>query len=243
VIEDDGSPTLADMAERISLKPMATLGGEEVLRTLGLVEGTLAPQVAEVVSRGDRVYERLVVSWLADLAQALQLAHDAGLAHAGLAPSSVVLDRHGVLDLRWLGRWDPGEHRLSRLAPEQVEAISPERVASIAAGEPLPAELRAASDLWSLGVLGWTLLTGRAPFTGVGGELIRSVATATIPAPETVAEGVSPGVGGAVMSALDRDPSHRPPTASAFAESLRAAAMQGDEQNGKKRFGLFGRKG
>ena len=154
----------------------------------------------------------------------------------------MLLDRHGVAVLRWLGRYDHTIVGVDEIEPSLLETISPERVAAIADGSPLPAHAAASSDVWSLGLLGHTLLTGRSAFAPSRGELLRDIVTRSIPPPHEVAEGVSEQAGEACLAALHRDPSRRPATMAAFAIMLRAAADAGEDE-GKKRFGLFGRKG
>lgn len=238
VVEDEGSPTMSDVLERVSLKSMASLGADEVVRTLALSGGALAPQVGEILAQGERIYERLVLGWLTDLADALQSAHDAGLVHAGVGTRSVLLDRHGVAVLRWLGRFDSGA--IEDLAPEELEAIAPERVAAIAAGG---GALTPAADLWALGVLGLTLLTGRSPFEADRAGLMRGVVTRRLPLAHEASPGISEGAARAIGVLLERDPGDRPASASGGAEMLRQAMQGEDENGGKKRFGLFGRKG
>lgn len=240
VIEDEGSATLGDVIERVSLKPFLPLSGDELWRSLGLAEGMLAPQIAAIAGEGERIFERLVLNWIADLAEAMQLAHEAGLVHAGLHPGSVAIDRHGMVVLRWLGRHDGAETTIDRIDAESLDALSPERVASLADGTPLPLGARAASDVWSLGVLGVSLLTGRSPFGGSRGETLAAIVTREI---GDAIEGVSDESARALLSALERDPARRPPAASAYAQRLRTAAQESGDEGGKKRFALFGRKG
>lgn len=238
VVEDEGASTMGDVLERVSLKSMASLGADEVVRTLTLSGGMLAPQVGDILAQGERIYERLVLSWLADLADALQSAHDAGLVHAGVGTRSVLLDRHGVAVLRWLGRFDSGA--IEGLSSEEMEALAPERVAAIAAGG---GAVTPAADLWALGVLGLTILTGRSPFEADRAGLMRGVVTRRLPLAHEASPGISEGAARAIGALLERDPADRPASAAGGAEMLRQAMQGEDEGGGKKRFGLFGRKG
>ncbi len=237
--DDDTRGSVADLLERVTLKPMTTLGGDDVLGTLGLDAATLPPRIAEIAAEGRHVYERIVLHWIADLAEAVQLAHDAGLPHGGIGPSCTHLDRHGLLVLRWLGRFDPASTSAECLGPGVIETLAPERVAAIASGNP-PARPGAA-DLWSLGLLGYTLLAGRSPFSSR--DPMADIVTLTITPLHELDESIGEPGSSAIMSALRRDPGERPASAQSLAESLRRAASDTGEDNGKKRFGLFGKKG
>jgi serine/threonine protein kinase len=80
------------------------------------------------------------------------------------------------------------------------------------------------SDLYSLGVVAYQMLSGRTPFAGEMSEVIK----AHLEAPPAPLGQVSPKtprrIVTLVMSALAKDPAARPPSAAAFASALRARA-------------------
>ncbi|MBC7976593.1 MAG: serine/threonine protein kinase, partial [Myxococcales bacterium] len=78
------------------------------------------------------------------------------------------------------------------------------------------------SDVFSLAVVLWEMLTGRGLFEG---DSIYAIARAVehqeiLPPSQVVGAPLPPGLDAAVMSALERDPSRRTPSAAAFAEQL-----------------------
>ncbi|HEX8748095.1 MAG TPA: protein kinase, partial [Pyrinomonadaceae bacterium] len=78
----------------------------------------------------------------------------------------------------------------------------------------------ARSDIYSLGVIGYQMLAGRTPFNGNMETVIHQHLTAQ-PPPLDVKK-VPTKVARVIMASLAKNPAQRPPTAAAFANSLRA---------------------
>lgn len=78
----------------------------------------------------------------------------------------------------------------------------------------------ARSDIYSLGVIGYQMLAGQTPFNGNMETVIQQ--HLTVQPPVLDVKKVPKKVARVIMSALAKDPAHRPPTAAAFAAALRA---------------------
>ena len=84
--------------------------------------------------------------------------------------------------------------------------------------------LDARSDIYSLGVIAYQMLTGATPFGGETSAIIRAHKESQ-PAPiRQLNKKLPKRVGRLVMSALEKDPAGRPQTATALASSMRANA-------------------
>ncbi|MBI4820647.1 MAG: protein kinase [Deltaproteobacteria bacterium] len=153
------------------------------------------------------------------IASGLGAAHAEGLVHRDLKPANVMIgpgDRVKVLDFG-IARAFLGDHEaLTRvgqivgtpmyMAPEQIVGTS-------TVGPP--------SDLYSLGVVMYAMLSGEPPFIGGIAELLEQHVNASPePAPE------ASGVGPLVMSLLQKDPSKRPQTAAEVLTRMDALRIQ-----------------
>lgn len=178
-----------------------------------LVEGE--PLSARIARQGALPPEE-VVALAAQVADALQAAHRVGLVHRDIKPANLLLCPDGTVKVT-----DFGIARASGAAPATgsgallgtAQYLAPEQVAGWAA--------RAASDLYSLGVVGYECLTGRRPFDG---DPI-TVATAHLnqqpdPLPTTVPAPLATLIG----QLLAKDPAQRPSSAGAVANELRRIA-------------------
>jgi tRNA A-37 threonylcarbamoyl transferase component Bud32 len=179
-----------------------------------LVDG---PDLEKVLADGGRqpVAEALRIGMA--VAEALQAAHDHGLIHRDIKPGNILLTADGsvrvvdfgisraVSDVR---RTTPG------LLLGSMQYCSPEQVV----GE----EVGPASDIYSLGLVLYELLTGVRPFDGsspaaVALERVRR----ELPPPSSVAHDLPVGIDELVMGALAREPAARYASGLAFAEAIR----------------------
>jgi serine/threonine protein kinase/Tfp pilus assembly protein PilF len=152
-------------------------------------------------------------------ARALAAAAACGVVHRDIKPSNVMLesDPSGALRVKLI---DYGVAKVmgpqTESGAEQTHAgfigtpafASPEQFAG--AGQ-LPVDTR--SDIYSLGVTLWYLLTGRAPFVGRTMEEIRARQTTELPVEQLKGLHLPGKVVALLKSMLATDPNHRPQSA------------------------------
>lgn len=128
------------------------------------------PSLQELVERdGPQVPERVV--WiLSQICRSLREAHGRGLIHRDIKPQNVMLCRRGgecdfvkVLDFGLARSLEAEQNRVTetRLLIGTPLYIAPERILDPGCMDPR-------SDIYSLGILGYVLLTGREPFEAAG---------------------------------------------------------------------------
>jgi serine/threonine protein kinase len=149
-----------------------------------------------------------VVDLAIDVCSALKHAHDFGVIHRDLKPANLMINSQGKLKLT-----DFGIARLFGASEVTVEGsvlgtadyMSPEQA------EGKTVSLR--SDLYSLGCICYTALTGRPPFMGKNiPEILFNVRYGTLTPLSTLAPQVPKELCGLIEEMLRKEPSMRPPT-------------------------------
>ena len=155
-----------------------------------------------------------------DVASALDYAHRHGVIHRDIKPENILLHdgRAMVADFGIALAPSAGDSRLTEtgISLGTPEYMSPEQ----ALGD---RDLDARTDIYAAGAVLYEMLTGAAPFTGSSVQAIVAKVITEKPVPPTRLRGDVPAyVEDAVVTALQKDPANRFPTAAAL-----QAAMEG----------------
>ena len=149
------------------------------------------------------------------VADALDAVHRAGIVHRDVKPANILLADDGRVLLTDFGIATHGRQDLTRddVMMGTAKYLSPEQV------EGRPATT--AADLYSLGIVLYECLTGRAPFSG---ESEAATALARLRADAIPLRAVRPGVphrlAGLVAACMARRPADRPLSASVVRQAL-----------------------
>jgi serine/threonine-protein kinase len=163
------------------------------------------------------------VSILDPLARALDFAHSQGAVHRDVKPHNMMVDTTGRVVLTDFGIAQTPDADGDRLTRTGVFMGTPEYIS------PEQAEARRVdgrSDLYSLGIVAYEIITGRVPFSGATPQLI--VAHAQIPPPPpTSVLAYLPGELDVVLTrALAKRPERRYATGTEMVEALRGVAQR-----------------
>lgn len=172
---------------------------------------------------------RRVVEMCAQLCSALQYAHDRGLLHRDIKPANVFLletpgamgDHVKLLDFGIAKLQDPDESSREPLtSPSQVpgtmEYMAPEQA------QGAPCDPR--TDLYSLGIMMYRLLTGQLPFHGSSATETLAQHVYRPPTPPSVLVpdiDIPPALEAIVLKAMAKRPDHRWDSAAALSHALR----------------------
>lgn len=161
--------------------------------------------------------EREVVKLLRKIAVALHHAHAKGIFHRDVKPANILIDEQGephVADFglaRWDALNDTGKRKTRLGTPAYM---SPEQ----AQGESHLADAR--SDLWSVGVMMFEMLSGQRPFKGNAKEVMRSVCDSDAPALRAKQPAAPLDLEAICGKCLARDPELRYPSCQHLADDL-----------------------
>ncbi len=161
----------------------------------------------------------LAFGLLSQLADVLDFLHAQGVVHRDLKPDNVIIDERGRLTLIDFGI--SAQTDVTRLTlPGRLVGtplyLAPE---AIATGQATPA-----SDVYAMGLLAFTLLTGAHPFANDVRASMLTRQLSEVPRPAHLANPrVSEPVAGVLARALEKNPKARYPSAVAFVHALQVA--------------------
>ncbi|MGY2001544.1 protein kinase domain-containing protein [Blastococcus sp. SYSU DS1024] len=164
---------------------------------------------------------RLPVDWtlhvLGQAADGLSAAHRAGVVHRDIKPGNLIVRPDGVVKLTDFGiaqARDAAPLTRTGMVVGTAQYLSPEQAQGM--------EVTAASDVYSLGVVGFECLAGARPFDGAS-QVAIALAHINRPPPPLPGD-IPPAVRLLIERALAKDPADRFTDGGAFAEAVRRVA-------------------
>jgi eukaryotic-like serine/threonine-protein kinase len=187
-----------------------------------VMEYVRGPSVRHLLNERGRLEPAQAAEVLRQSLLALGHAHHEGFVHRDMKPENLLVTNDGVVKVADFGlarAYADGRVTQAGAVTGTVQYLAPEQIR----GE--PADPR--SDLYSLGIVAYELLTGKLPFTG---ETAMAVAykhlSDRVPAPSSVAPDLPRELDGFVAAATDRDRELRPESADVMRMDLDAITHQ-----------------
>jgi beta-lactam-binding protein with PASTA domain/predicted Ser/Thr protein kinase len=172
-------------------------------------------QLKEVIRETGPLDPLLAIDIASQVLSAARFAHQRGVVHRDLKPHNVIIDAEGRVKVTDFGIARAGASEITETGSiiGTVQYLSPEQAQGHAVSP--------RSDLYSVGVMLYELLTGRLPFDGdsavtIALKQIRELAAA----PSALNPAVSPELDAIVRRALEKNPADRFADAAEFLAAL-----------------------
>jgi eukaryotic-like serine/threonine-protein kinase len=179
----------------------------------------------DLIRRRGRLSGNESVAVTLQLLAAVDFAHRSGIVHRDIKPQNIMIDRDGTAKVMDFGIARAGDSGMTEagsilgtaqyLAPEQAKGY--------------PVDER--SDLYSVGVCLYEMLTGTVPFKGDSAVTVALKHVNEVPVePSELVPGMPYAMNQIVLKAMAKDPGDRYQSAAEFARDLRAAREGGPVQ-------------
>jgi serine/threonine protein kinase len=192
--------------------------GDTYYIVMELVDG---PSLAEIIAADGRLPEPVAIDYAAQICNGLAYAHRQGLLHRDIKPANILITKDDVVKLSDFG--------IARAVSQQTMAmtrpglimgsvyyLSPEQAQGL--------ELHETSDLYSVGIVLYQMLTGTLPYTGDSPVAVAlKHVSDPVPVIDATQTGVSPALAAIVNKLLQKQPENRFRSASEVASALREA--------------------
>jgi eukaryotic-like serine/threonine-protein kinase len=223
----------SDIGERLNHpNVMRVFGGEKHSRIYMVMEWCPGRLLRQILDEG-RLPQDRAIRIAIEILKALDYIHTNGVVHRDLKPENIMVDENDHIKLIDFGiAGDTASRRLTYanftsmlgtpnyIAPEQVKGKRGD----------------GRTDLYSMGVILYEMLTGKLPFTGPTPLAAMNDRLLNHPLPPSVADpSVSPQLQEIIYRALERDPKNRYATAQEFIRDLEHPDQVGVEDRAELR--------
>lgn len=185
----------------VSVYDVSTEGDADYI-VMELVDGITLKQYVE--SRGGYLNWKEALHFALQIGRALEHAHNQGIVHRDIKPHNVMILKNGSAKVTDFGiaRVMSSQNTLTREALGSVHYISPEQAKG--------GRVDSRSDIYSLGVVMYEMLTGRPPYNGESPVAIAlQHISGGAPMPSTLNPNIPAGLEQIIMRAMAVDPDKR----------------------------------
>jgi len=186
--------------------------------------GTLSERLQDLRKKGKNAELDQVQEWMDSICNAVDFAHNRGLIHRDLKPVNILFRENGEIVLTDFGLAFLMDH--PRLSPSNAITgtpayLSPEQAQGHSGDE--------RSDVYSLGIILYEILTGEPPFRGNAVSVILQHVTEEPLSPRSLNRSIPREVEAVLMRALAKNPVERYQSAMALSRALKQAIARASE--------------
>jgi len=202
-----------------------------LMLAMELVDGLDLARLAHAhqASLGELLPIRHVISIVADALAGLDYAHRSRrpdgerleLIHRDISPGNILVSHAGEVKVA-----DFGVARSLNRAHKSMDGVLKGKLAYMSPEQVRADPLDKRTDVYSMGVVLYELLTGKRPFAGSTLAIVPDVASGVFPRPRELRSDLPLVLEGIVLKAMRNEPADRFSTAKFMAEALRDAAVE-----------------
>ncbi|MFF3174089.1 protein kinase [Streptomyces sp. NPDC057900] len=161
----------------------------------------------------------------ADVLAALDTSHEMGLVHRDIKPGNVMVTKRGIVKVMDFGIARAMQSGVTSMTQTGMVVGTPQYLSPEQA---LGRGVDARSDLYSVGIMLFQLLTGRIPFDADSPLAIAYAHVQEEPvAPSTINRSITPAMDALVARALKKNPNERFPSAAAMQDEIHRVLSAG----------------
>lgn len=173
----------------------------------------------KILKQKGKLAEKQALHIFKDVLKGLNFAHSKGIIHRDIKPSNILIDRSGCAKIADFGiALMSGVKRKTRTGTNvgTVWYMSPEQIEH-------PKQIDHRSDVYSMGIILYEMLTGRVPFDGdTDFEIYRKHIHEPPPPLSTVLPNSSPMIEEIILKSLEKNPDNRYSGCGEFLEYIEA---------------------
>ena len=179
--------------------------GEEDGIPFMVMEFVNGKNLKEYIREKGRLAGHEAIRIATQIAEALEQAHAAGVVHRDIKPQNILFSREGKVKVTDFGIAIAGDGVTVTVGDEiigSVQYISPEQARGSVAGRQ--------SDLYSLGIVLYEMVTGKVPFSGESPVAVamKHIQEQIVP-PGQIVDSLSPALESRIMKAVEKDAANR----------------------------------
>ncbi|GAA0294553.1 Stk1 family PASTA domain-containing Ser/Thr kinase [Streptomyces polychromogenes] len=204
-------------------------GGDEAVMPYIVMEYVEGQPLGSVLDGDVRQYGAMpadkALKVTADVLAALETSHEMGLVHRDIKPGNVMMTKRGVVKVMDFGIARAMQSGVTSMTQTGMVVGTPQYLSPEQA---LGRGVDARSDLYSVGIMLFQLLTGRIPFEADSPLAIAYAHVQEEPvAPSSINRSITPAMDALVARALKKNPNERFPTAAAMRDEILRIASAG----------------